>query len=317
MSSHKKLLSEKTFVIVVLLIIAISVWTIVKAVKDPGSDGMIPPTSTPSAIFDSVIREGSFCFFENSKNWESKSFIPNSKIVGTIGKNITGEWILVRWENFADCWVLLKFLDIQDHRADELPVIDKPFPPSDAVLQLTEEPAQLTEEPAQLTEEPAQPTEEPAQPTEEPAQPIEEPTFEVDVDTNTIECACGKSSGKAKITLNFKGGQPSYIVNGQTPVKGDNTSFETILGVKIHLKVISADGQVWEDDVNIPYCSDNQCITSGLTDRCTNKVVNHCTDIITTEIVCVKSPPGNPGNCLEEKKQEKKTTVCTTEIVCE
>ena len=240
MEGSRKILLERIFVVVVLLIIAISTLSIVKALKAPGSS--ILPTSTPSTSFDAVVKEDGFCFFENSRS-ESRAFIPQNKIVGVIGKNVTGEVILLRWEDFADCWMLERLLDLQDKNVDILRVIDTSFPPETIFLL-----AQPTEEPTEA------PTEEP---TEEPIQPA----FDVEVDIKTIVCACGGKAGKARITLTFKGGKAPYTVNGQTPVNGNTTSFETILDIPIKLRVVSSDEQVWEDVVKVPYCSvpDDQC----------------------------------------------------------
>lgn len=67
------------------------------------------------------------------------------------------------------------------------------------------------------------------------------------------------------------------------------------------------------DDSNGPDI-DNSTETE---ESCTEHEIQSCKDEVTSIVVCVKWPPGNPNNCLEWGKQDIISTVCTTELVCE
>jgi hypothetical protein len=86
----------------------------------------LSPTPTLSVIFQAVTKEDLNCYF---KNYLSVN-LPQFQIIDVVGKDFTGEWILIRSEQFADCWIRVDLLDFQINHPDSLPGVSNPPPPS-------------------------------------------------------------------------------------------------------------------------------------------------------------------------------------------
>jgi tetratricopeptide (TPR) repeat protein len=91
--------------------------------SEPVSEILIP---TLPAIFPAVAEENLSCFFGSSKDYDVN--LPRFQIVMVIGKNSTGDWILVRLEEFADCWIETNLLNLQGD-TNALPVVTNSLPP--------------------------------------------------------------------------------------------------------------------------------------------------------------------------------------------
>jgi hypothetical protein len=68
-------------------------------------------TSTLPVIIQAVVEENLTCFFGNGEGYDVN--LPQFQIVKVVGRSSTSYWILVKSEEFADCWIETSLLYFQ------------------------------------------------------------------------------------------------------------------------------------------------------------------------------------------------------------
>lgn len=185
-------------------------------------------TPTPPAIFEAIAENDLSCFF--GEIYEVN--LPRFQIVSVVGKNSTGDWILVRLEEFNDCWVETTLLNLQGD-VNSLPVIFSSRPPT-ATSTLVD-----------------------TLPTEPVGTSI--PTIELRWKVLYFECNIRGDVNFVTIDLDISGGVPPYKSDPQLPIF-------TVPGESLSIKVNSntIDGEPSKTiNFTVPRSSDFKCSGTG------------------------------------------------------
>jgi len=191
---------RQIIVIIFVVIASVSVCYLgLQIIREVGRPTTLPsefPEPTTQIEFQLVTKENVSCFFGASGKYLVS--LPPFLIVSAVGKNITGEWILLGSEEFADCWAELRFLDPKGD-INSLPVIVTSLPP---ILSPTSTPTSI-------------PTPDTATPStnQTPLPPIE-------LSWKIINYDCNESGIVTSVTidLDITGGIPDYTSTPNLPV---------------------------------------------------------------------------------------------------
>lgn len=161
-----------------------------------------PPTTSLSptlpVIYQAVAIEDTTCYFGTNQGYDAFVPIHQFSIVSVLGKDLSGEWLLVRLEGFADCWIQSKSLQPQD--SGNLPVITSSLPPVRTQVPST---AVASTAVATITTQLANQT---------PYPPI---TYTWSI--LSFECNSNGRATRAKVNLNVSGGVPPYKYSPPLP----------------------------------------------------------------------------------------------------
>ena len=235
--------------IIVFAILLVSCVDPTPSAADP--QYVTPPVSSPSSEvpldsstfpvrFDAVAEEDLTCFFGNSELYGVN--LPRFQILGVVGRNNIGDWILVRLEQFKDCWVETVLLNLSGD-INSLPIISISQPP---ILMPTATSA---------------PTDTPIPNLVNTSTPIAPTPIPIELRWKVLYFECN-GSGEVTlvaIDLDISGGIPPYTSIPQLPINGIPKQ-----SLSIEVKSNTIDGEPSRTiNFNIPRSSDFKCRGSG------------------------------------------------------
>lgn len=192
------------------------------------------PIPTLPAVFEAVTKEDLSCFFGTDGVYSVT--LTQFQVVMVVGKNTIGDWILLRLEQFADCWAELRLLNLHGD-INSLPVISDPLMTSTSTLTPVVSPT--------------------ATPTD--AVPANFDPVELRWKVITYECNGRGDVISVTIDLDISGGIPPYTSDPPLPV---NTVPRQILSIKVSSDTI--DGEPSKTiNFPVPRSSDFKCRNSG------------------------------------------------------
>lgn len=103
--------------------------TSIAQIADPPNTEASPTfASTLPPIFQAVAKDDTTCYFGTNDGYDAFVTIPQYSIVSVLGKDTSGQWMLVRLEGFADCWIHSTSLQLMGSDGN-LPLITTSLPP--------------------------------------------------------------------------------------------------------------------------------------------------------------------------------------------
>lgn len=201
------------------------------ATEEPTATLISIPTLPP--IFQAVTKEDTICYFGTNEGYDAYVTIPQFSIVSVLGQDTSGQWMLVRLEGFADCWIRSTVIQLKGN--ESLPVITSSLPPV-----ITPVPSSTTVITTQLANQ----------------TPI--PSIGLAWKILSFDCLDGRAT-RALVGLDVSGGVPPYSYSQQLPMYARPEQI-----VSITVKSSTSDGEPSNRiSFPIPRASDFKCDKEG------------------------------------------------------